>query len=42
MESMNVYCEIWNEFLIIYYMQFVLQIVNKVYVGLFFLELVSG
>ena len=42
MESMNVYCEIWIEFLNIYYMQFVLQVVNKIYMGLFFLEIVSG
>lgn len=42
MESMNVYCEILIEFLKIYYMQFVLKIVNKVHIGLFFLELVSG
>jgi uncharacterized membrane protein YdfJ with MMPL/SSD domain len=42
MECMNVYCEILIEFLNIYYVQFVMQIVNKVYIGIFFLELVSS
>jgi hypothetical protein len=39
---MKVYCEIWIKFLNTYYIQFVLQVVDKVYIVLFFLELVSG
>ena len=42
MESMKVYCEILIEFLDTYHIKFVLQVVDKVYMVLFFLELVSG